>query len=660
MDALKRAEQAREANDPPEIGGGARARETFVGGQGKAAGRISEFSLDPLDNTGSSTRGEDNNETGGFQIDPMGYGDTGLSLEPVGEAPALVENSRSVTLGGDTGIDLFRIEDESNLDAMPGSGSTLGSDSISLELDLPEDDGLAPRPDPREASADQDLPPIFLGAELQIEDTSATLPSLKAVRQSVDSYFDGTESASLSMGAGSADSFDDINIGMASNTGSLSDSGSFAGAADDSTTSTGRRLGEELEAQRAAQNLFDAKQGQSAGRAGRLIVFVALPLVLAVAAMVGVGLWIDNASSPSVITRANIRPPGGLLGPSPPVPVQRPETQAPITAQFAQASTAGGSSEPTNAELVRRARAALAAGAAAGESESAPKAADPLTQADLSVKPLAPKVIEPPVVAAPMTPTPVPQNRLSDEEFSAAVKAAEARLADSQNVAPRARGASVPRARQPRAAQRAPVEGSLRISKATRDVAVAPQLRRGYVAFQRGNFSAARRSYNQVLRAEPANRDAWLGIAAVAVMTGSTAQAQAVYRRLLVLNPQDSVAHAALLNIAPNADATVSASDLKVLLDSEPGSAHLHFSLGNVYAQEGRWPEAQEAYFSAFRFDPANPDYAFNLAVSLEHLNQGGTALEYYRRALTLAQGREVGFTTALVASRIAAMGASN
>ena len=65
----------------------------------------------------------------------------------------------------------------------------------------------------------------------------------------------------------------------------------------------------------------------------------------------------------------------------------------------------------------------------------------------------------------------------------------------------------------------------------------------------------------------------------------------------------------------------------------------LHFTLGNQLAQQGRWAEAQQEYFKAFAAEPDNADFAYNLAVSLDHLRQPRLALEYYRRALALAEG---------------------
>ena len=98
--------------------------------------------------------------------------------------------------------------------------------------------------------------------------------------------------------------------------------------------------------------------------------------------------------------------------------------------------------------------------------------------------------------------------------------------------------------------------------------------------------------------------------------------------------------------------------DLKAILRRTPDSGPALFALGNLYARQGRWPEAQQAYFRACGAAPDNPDYAFNLAVGLDRLNQGKLAFEYYGRALALAQGKPAGFGADAVRRRMDELGA--
>jgi tetratricopeptide (TPR) repeat protein len=101
-------------------------------------------------------------------------------------------------------------------------------------------------------------------------------------------------------------------------------------------------------------------------------------------------------------------------------------------------------------------------------------------------------------------------------------------------------------------------------------------------------------------------------------------------------------------------DPLASETRLKQLIAREP-SGFLYASLGNLHAEQNQWAAAQQAYFHAFQIEPSNPDYAFNLAVGLEHLGQRGIAAGYYRQALDLARLRgHAGFDQARVAARLA------
>ena len=70
----------------------------------------------------------------------------------------------------------------------------------------------------------------------------------------------------------------------------------------------------------------------------------------------------------------------------------------------------------------------------------------------------------------------------------------------------------------------------------------------------------------------------------------------------------------------------------------------LNFTLGNQLAQQGRWAEAQQEYFKAYSAEPDNADFAYNLAVSLDHLRQSRQALDYYQRAIALGEKRGASF----------------
>lgn len=174
-----------------------------------------------------------------------------------------------------------------------------------------------------------------------------------------------------------------------------------------------------------------------------------------------------------------------------------------------------------------------------------------------------------------------------------------------------------------------------------------------YESWQLGKPDEARRGYEQVLRGDPRNADALLGLAAIAASQGQFERALDYYLRVLEVDPTDATAQAALISLRGPGDSASSESRLKTLLASQPDVPALHFALGNLYARRGHWNDAQQAYFQAYVLDPDNADYIFNVAVSLDHLRQNKLAAQYYRMALAAAETGRGAFDRNAAAKRI-------
>jgi tetratricopeptide (TPR) repeat protein len=175
----------------------------------------------------------------------------------------------------------------------------------------------------------------------------------------------------------------------------------------------------------------------------------------------------------------------------------------------------------------------------------------------------------------------------------------------------------------------------------------------GYDALVAGDLGTAARHYAAAIEADPANVDAHLGLATVEARRGNPAASAAAYRRALALDPQNATALAGLAALADFSRPEALESDLRTDLAHQPQSAALNLTLGNLYAAQGRWSEAQSAYFEAHRLQPENPDIAYDLAVSLDHLGQRRPAAEFYRRALEARRGAAAQFDAAAAARRL-------
>ena len=200
---------------------------------------------------------------------------------------------------------------------------------------------------------------------------------------------------------------------------------------------------------------------------------------------------------------------------------------------------------------------------------------------------------------------------------------------------------------------RAPRDAAASIAIKPSTLGVDPVIEGAYEAYQRGDLAGAREGYQQTLRRDPLNRDAQLGMAAIDVRGRNFDTAEARYLRLLELDPRDASAQAGLMSLRGQIDPVQSESRLKTLIASNPDSPYLYFALGNQYAQQARWPDAQAAYFKAYTGEPENADFAFNVAVSLDQLRKSALALEYYRRAIALSAGGPAGFDRAQAAARV-------
>jgi len=240
--------------------------------------------------------------------------------------------------------------------------------------------------------------------------------------------------------------------------------------------------------------------------------------------------------------------------------------------------------------------------------------------------PLASKGPLPPLVEAPRAPAALPEPLPAGPVLrEAAVESAAARREQPAATAARAEE-SGPR-------------NSVVVSRGDAAPAMNPLLSQAYTALQAGQLDQARRDYSQLASNEPKNVDALLGLAAIAVRIGDNEEATRRYLQVLAIEPRHALAQGGLMALLGRADPSAAESKLRHLISLEP-SAYLYFVLGNLYADQSNWAAAQQAYFQAHYLDPANPDYAHNLAVGLEHVGQQKLALGYYRRALQLASAK--------------------
>ncbi len=277
-----------------------------------------------------------------------------------------------------------------------------------------------------------------------------------------------------------------------------------------------------------------------------------------------------------------------------------------------------------------------------------------------NLAPLPPRPIMPPPQAAPVPAKPADTGAPPAATVAAGAPAASASAVPS----------SAPRARpRPRAS-----EGERLVNSLLRDsAAVARQapplrltptndgpriptaIRQGYEALQAGDLATARANYEAALAADPTSLDGHLGLATAAAQAGDRDTAIRHFRRVLELDARNPAALAGIASLADFSRPERVETQLRADITQFPGNSALHFTLGNLYAAQARWNEAQAAFFEAYRLDPGSADLAFNLAVSLDNLGKPKLAADFYQRALAASSRQQAtSFDKAQVERRIA------
>lgn len=242
-----------------------------------------------------------------------------------------------------------------------------------------------------------------------------------------------------------------------------------------------------------------------------------------------------------------------------------------------------------------------------------------------------PDLPSPPPPASPSAPTPAPEPAVGMVPPSPAPELFKNR-----------RDTAEPKTEPSRPDQEPPTRTAIRLQRTHPEA--DPSVSRGYQSLQSASLDRAQHDYNQALNRDPKNVDALLGLATIAQRQGRVQESEGYYRRALESDPKDTTALAAVIAAAADSDPVGAESRLKFLLSAQPDAAALHFALGNLLARQNRWPEAQQSYFNATTADGDNPDYLFNLAVSLDHLRQPTLAARHYRLALEAAERRPAAF----------------
>lgn len=209
--------------------------------------------------------------------------------------------------------------------------------------------------------------------------------------------------------------------------------------------------------------------------------------------------------------------------------------------------------------------------------------------------------------------------------------------------------------------KKSPIKQRIEVSEPTVDP-LSLAINQGYAAYNRGEFDQAEEAYRRALSISSTNRDAILGMAAVASVKGQYENALVLYQRQLSQKPNDDYAHTGMLSILSVENISPELfSKVNELLLEFPDAAHLHFLKGRMLVKQSRWSAAQMSFFNAWSRSSDRADYAYNLAISLDNLGLPKEALTFYRKSMALAKENMFGVDVVAVRRRIELLeGASN
>jgi len=184
----------------------------------------------------------------------------------------------------------------------------------------------------------------------------------------------------------------------------------------------------------------------------------------------------------------------------------------------------------------------------------------------------------------------------------------------------------------------APIENpsAIQIKKRRTSSGVLNKLQEAYGALVGGDLQRSQTLYAQVLKQQPRQIDAMLGLANIESQRGHLQSARTIYERVLRLDGTNSIAQIGMLQTYGQQDAVTRQQVLEELISKYSSNPEVHLALGHALSEQSKWTAAQISYFKAFSLNSSNAVYAYNLAVSLDSLEKYAVAKTYYKKALAL------------------------
>jgi tetratricopeptide (TPR) repeat protein len=180
------------------------------------------------------------------------------------------------------------------------------------------------------------------------------------------------------------------------------------------------------------------------------------------------------------------------------------------------------------------------------------------------------------------------------------------------------------------------VETGIKIKKRVISTGIYSELDSAYQAFEVGNLGLAKSIYSEIIKSNPNQVDALLGLANIESIIGAAQNARVLYEKVLVQEQANTIAQLGLLQTYSDKVPLAKQQVLEELSSKDPNNVNILMALGQSYSEQSKWLKAQEVYFKGFSLQPTNVSVVYNLAVSLDQLGKTPVAITYYEKALSL------------------------
>lgn len=164
-----------------------------------------------------------------------------------------------------------------------------------------------------------------------------------------------------------------------------------------------------------------------------------------------------------------------------------------------------------------------------------------------------------------------------------------------------------------------------------------PYMELGRIEEMRKNWNEAERHYRQALEKEPRFAMAWAGLGFVQGERQRYEEAVEAYRKALELGPPEGWI---VINYAVNLGRIGKLAQARPWLERAtqfaPGDPAVHGMLGDIFASEGKWPEAEKLYMTAIERGGQTAPAWDKLAQALCNQNRPQEALQAHNKALEL------------------------